>query len=68
LNGNTQATSSTSGTFSANSSYTANYNKYTLGNYADASAAAGDALQGKIFEYIVFSRELTTIERQRIEG
>ena len=68
LNGNTQATSSTSGTFSANSSYTANYNKYTLGNYADASAAAGDALQGKIFEYIVFSRELTTSQRQAIEG
>jgi hypothetical protein len=68
LNGNTQTFSSTSGTFTPNSAYTATYNKYTLGNYADASAAAGDALQGKIFEYIVFSRELSTIERQQIEG
>ena len=69
MNGNTQATSSTSGTFTANSSYTANYNTYTLGNYGGpATAAAGDAFQGKIFEYIVFSRELTTTERQSIEG
>jgi hypothetical protein len=68
LNGNTQTYSSTSGTFTPNSSYTANYNKYTLGNYADASAAAGDAFQGKLFEYIVFSRELSVTERQQVEG
>ena len=67
LNGNTQTTSSTSGTYSFNSQYPGTYNKYTLGNYADASAGTGDAYEGKIFEYMIFSNSLTATQRQTIE-
>jgi hypothetical protein len=68
LNGNTQVYSSNTGTIATSSGNVATYNKYTLGNYADASAAPGDAYNGKIFEYLIFNRVLTTEERQEVEG
>jgi hypothetical protein len=68
LNGNTQVYSSNSGTATISGGNVGTYNKYTLGNYPDASAAAGDAYNGKIFEYLIFNRALTTIEQQKLEG
>lgn len=68
LNGNTQVYSSNTGTIATSTGNVATYNKYTLGNYADASAAPGDAYNGKIFEYLIFNRVLTTEERQEVEG
>ena len=68
FNGDTQANSSRSGTFAASGANVATYNKYSIGNYLDAIASNGDAYRGKIFEYLVFSRELTTIELQQVEG
>lgn len=68
LNGNTQVYSSNTGTIATSTGNVATYNKYTLGNYADASAAAGDAFNGKMFEYLIFNRVLTTEERQEVEG
>jgi hypothetical protein len=70
LNGNPQNTSvsTTSGTFTANSANVASYNKYSLANYPDAASTTGDSYNGKIFEYLVFNRVLTTAERQQVEG
>ncbi len=68
LNGNTQVYSSNSGTATISGTNVGTYNKYTLGNYPDASAAPGDAYNGKIFEYLVFNRALTATEQQDVEG
>jgi hypothetical protein len=70
LNGNSQTTSVTtrSGTFTANSTNVATYNKYSLANYPDAASTGGDSYSGKIFEYLVFNSALTITQRQQVEG
>jgi len=70
LNGNPQNTSvsTRTGTFTASGGNVATYNKYSLANYPDAASTTGDSYNGKIFEYLVFNRVLTTAERQRVEG
>lgn len=70
LNGNPQntAVSTRTGTFTASGGNVASYNKYSLANYPDAASTTGDSYNGKIFEYLVFNRVLTTAERQQVEG
>jgi hypothetical protein len=70
LNGNPQNTSVTTrtGTFTASGGNVSTYNKYSLANYPDAASTGGDSYSGKIFEYLVFNRVLTTAERQQVEG
>jgi hypothetical protein len=70
LNGDAQTTSTSTrtGTFTANSTNIATYNKYSLANTPDTASTGGDSYNGKIFEYLVFNSALTTSQRQQVEG
>jgi len=68
LNGNTQAYGSAIGSYTADSSYGSNYNRYGLGAYLNGGAWEYDSFNGKIFEYLLYSRALTDSQRQQVES
>lgn len=68
MNGNTSTYSAISGTGATNSFYVSTYNKYSLGNYLNTNAVAGDCMNGIVSEVLVYSRNLSTTDRQQIEG
>lgn len=67
-NGNSQQWSVISSPGNEGSFYTRNYSNYGLGNYNRGTANTGDSYNGIIHEVLIFSRILTTTERQTIEG
>lgn len=68
LNGNTSTYSAVNTTWTVAAPYVTSMAYVSLGNYTDGSAVAGDCFSGAIYEVIVFSRNLSTSERQQIEG
>jgi sugar lactone lactonase YvrE len=68
LNGNNQTNGSGIGTYTADSSYGATYNRYALGSLLNATATSNVSLNGKIFEYLLYARVLTDSQRQQVES
>lgn len=67
-NGNTQTYSSRTAAFSVIGGYTRYINKYSIGSFLTAAPAITNSFNGNINEIVVFSRVLSTSERQTVEG
>jgi hypothetical protein len=68
LNGNTSTFSSINTTFTLASPYVSSFGYVSLGNYTNGAAVAGDCFSGDIYEVIVYSSNITTQQRQQVEG
>lgn len=68
LNGNTSANSSINTTWTVSSPYVTSYGYIALGNNTNGGAVGADCFSGIIYEVMLFTRTVSTSERQQIEG
>ena len=69
VNGYAGTYATKTGTMATGGNYVGSANRYAIGNYMYSTAGPnGDAYNGNVYEVIVYSNVLSTLERQEVEG